>query len=96
MFRDVHAAVQESRNGFFVLSACVLATSLMILLLAPGANAQSRSYTSVSGTVVDPSGAVVPGATVEIRNPVSQFERSVTTDPSGAFSIQNIPSIPTT
>jgi len=63
----------------------------MILLLAPGANAQSRSYTSVSGTVVDPSGAVVPGATVEIRNPVSQFERSVTTDASGAFSIQNIP-----
>jgi len=59
--------------------------------LLTNANAQSRSYTSVSGTVVDPSGAVVPSATVEIRNPVSQFERSVTTDNSGAFIIQNIP-----
>jgi len=68
------------------------AVALYILLFSiSGANAQSRSYTSVSGTVVDPSGAVVPGATVEIRNPVSQFERSVTTDNSGAFSIPNIP-----
>jgi len=41
--------------------------------------------------VVAPSGAVVPGATVEIQNPVSQFERSVSTDSSGAFSIANIP-----
>src|SRR5262249_17050755 len=63
----------------------------MVCVLAIGAFAQSRNYTSVSGTVVDPSGAVVPDATVEIRNPVSQFERSVTTDSSGAFSIPNIP-----
>jgi len=63
----------------------------MVYVLAIGAFAQSRNYTSVSGTVVDPSGAVVPDATVEIRNPVSQFERSVTTDSSGAFSIPNIP-----
>ncbi len=55
------------------------------------ANAQSRNYTSVSGTVVDQTGAVVPGATVEIRNPVSQFERTATTDSSGAFNIENIP-----
>jgi carboxypeptidase family protein len=40
--------------------------------------------TSVTGTVLDPSGAVVPNATVEIHNPVSQFERSTTTD-SNAF-----------
>ncbi|PYY14880.1 MAG: hypothetical protein DMG61_08560 [Acidobacteria bacterium] len=63
----------------------------IVSFLAIGSDAQSRSYTSVSGTVVDPSGAVVPGATVEIRNPVSQFERSVTTDNSGAFNIPNVP-----
>ena len=47
--------------------------------------------TSVTGTVLDPSGAVVPSATVEIHNPVSQFERSTTTDSKGNFSIPNVP-----
>src|SRR5438067_6665719 len=69
-----------------------LAAALCIMsFLSIGADAQSRSYTTISGTVVDPSGAVVPAATIEIRNPVSQFERSVSTDSSGAFSIANIP-----
>jgi Carboxypeptidase regulatory-like domain len=62
-----------------------------LIAFAPAANAQSRSYTSVQGTVVDPSGAVVPGATVEIRNPVSHFERTTTTDESGSFNIPNVP-----
>jgi len=47
--------------------------------------------TSITGTVLDPSGAVVPNATVEIHNPVSAFDRSTTTDSSGKFSITNIP-----
>ena len=47
--------------------------------------------TSIGGTVADPSGAVIPGATVTIHNPVSGFERTVTTDASGSFSIQNVP-----
>jgi hypothetical protein len=45
----------------------------------------------VIGTVVDPSGAVVPNATVEIRNPVSAFARTTTTDASGKFAIPNVP-----
>ena len=36
-------------------------------------------------------GAVVPGATVEIHNPVSQFDRSTTTDSAGRFSFPNVP-----
>jgi hypothetical protein len=41
--------------------------------------------------VADPSGAVVPNALVEIRNPVSGFERTATTDGSGRFAIPNVP-----
>jgi hypothetical protein len=46
---------------------------------------------SINGTVLDPTGAVVSNATVEIHNPVSHFDRSTTTDKSGNFSLLNIP-----
>lgn len=52
--------------------------------------AQSNSA-SVTGTVVDPTDAVVANATVELHNPVSHFERSTTTDTAGRFSFPNVP-----
>ena len=39
----------------------------------------------------DVSGAVVPNAKVEIRNPVSGFDRSAVSDSSGRFELTNIP-----
>ena len=47
--------------------------------------------TSITGTVVDSTGAVVPNAAVELRNPVSEFDRTVTTDNAGKFVIPNVP-----
>ena len=65
---------------------------ILSLSLLPGAKAQSGgSSTSVTGTVVDATGAVVPNASVEIRNPVSGFERSAATDSTGKFSVPNVP-----
>jgi len=46
---------------------------------------------SINGSVADPTGAVVPNATVEIRNPVSGFDRTTTTDAAGKFAFTNIP-----
>ena len=46
---------------------------------------------SISGTVTDPTGAVVPNATVEIHNPVSKYDRSTATDGSGKFNFSNLP-----
>jgi Carboxypeptidase regulatory-like domain/TonB-dependent Receptor Plug Domain len=46
---------------------------------------------SINGSIVDPTGAVVPHATVEIRNPVSGFDRSTTTDAAGKFTFTNVP-----
>src|ERR1700760_1192669 len=45
----------------------------------------------VGGVVTDPSGAVVPGATVSIQNPVSQYTRTATTDKAGHFQFPNVP-----
>src|SRR6266403_831367 len=73
----------------FALFLFFLAVSALI---GPTLAAQSAgNSTSVTGTVTDPSGAVVPNATVEIRNPVSGFSRSTSTDASGKFSIPNVP-----
>src|SRR6266513_5066985 len=65
---------------------------ILYLALGVSAHAQSGgSSTSVTGTVVDQTGAVVPNATVEIRNPVSAFQRTTSTDSAGKFSISNVP-----
>ena len=56
----------------------------------PTLHAQSNSGT-VTGTVTDPTGAVIPGATVAIQNPVSGLERTATTDGSGRFQFINLP-----
>ena len=66
--------------------------AIFYLALGLSAHAQSGgSSTSVTGTVVDPTGAVVANATVEIHNPVSGFDRTSTTDSAGRFSIPNVP-----
>ena len=43
------------------------------------------------GSVLDPSGAAVQGAAVDIQNPVSHFSRSLLTDSQGRFEVDNIP-----
>src|SRR4029077_15452925 len=67
---------------------------LVILVLASWTVSVAQSggsSTSINGTVVDPSGAVVPNATLEIHNPVSQYQRSTTSDDKGNFSFPNVP-----
>src|ERR1700720_4789106 len=70
----------------------LFAASMVVFYLTLGLHAYAQSGgSSISGTVVDPSGAVVPNATVEIHNPVSAFDRSTTTDSLGNFSFPNVP-----
>src|ERR1700719_5279457 len=70
----------------------LLIAILAVAILTTTAVSQSVGNSgSINGTVVDPTGAVVAKATVEIRNPVSGFDRSTTTDSSGKFEFTNIP-----
>jgi hypothetical protein len=46
---------------------------------------------TVRGSVNDPSGAVIVGATVEIQNPVSRYDRTVQSDAQGTFQFENVP-----
>src|SRR6266568_3388607 len=72
------------------LVAILALTSLTSLTSALWAQSVGNSG-SINGTVVDPTGAVVAKATVEIHNPVSGFDRSTITDASGRFAFTNIP-----
>src|ERR1700733_12108623 len=68
------------------------AAILALIFSAIAGFAQSAGNSgSINGSVIDPTGAVVPNATVEIRNPVSGFDRSTTTDAAGKFAFTNIP-----
>ncbi len=72
-------------------SLLVLMVCLGVFVFPRAIAAQTGNASSISGTVVDPSGAVVANATVTIHNPVSGLDRSATTDSSGNFSFSNVP-----
>jgi hypothetical protein len=69
-------------SGF---AAVVLALSCGVL-----SPAQSSSGT-IRGTVLDPSGAAIAGAAVEISNPVSHYQQTAKANAQGAFQFANIP-----
>lgn len=52
------------------------------------------STTSLRGTISDAKGAVLPGATVTIKDPQTGFSRSTTTDGQGVYQFLQLP--PTT
>ena len=58
-----------------------------LLLFALHLTAAAQATTQVSGTVSDPSGAMIPGASVEISNPDTGFKRIVKSDASGSYAV---------
>jgi carboxypeptidase family protein/TonB-dependent receptor-like protein len=76
------------------VARALLAMTLCVLIwlaIVPAAWPQSGNASAISGTVTDPSGAVVTNATVTIHNAVSGYERSAVTDGSGNFNFPNVP-----
>ena len=63
----------------------------LVMSFAAGAALAQGTAGSVSGTVADATGALIPGATVTIENPVSGYKRTATSDPSGQFRFFNLP-----
>ena len=49
------------------------------------------SSADLTGSVTDPNGAVIPGATVTIENPATGFTRTLTTNDSGEYQAIGIP-----
>jgi len=70
-------------------SATVRACSVGLLWLAFSARAQTPVGVPVSGTVVDPSGALIPGAEVHLHS--SEADQAGTTDHLGHFTLNVLP-----
>jgi hypothetical protein len=66
-----------------------VAAILSILLLVPRIKAQSL-FATLTGIVTDASGAVVPGASVTLRDEKSGSQRTSVTDSSGFFTFASV------
>ena len=56
-----------------------------------GRRAPAQAVGSAAGTVTDPSGGTLPGATVVLRSRASSEARATTTDVTGSFAIGDVP-----
>lgn len=71
-----------------VAECCLL--FLIVCLCSLSAFAQ-QTLGSVNGTVLDPSGAAIPDATVTVTNSATNLTRTTTTQATGFFQIFNLP-----
>jgi len=73
------------------------ALPFLAALLASGSLLMAQSAGSagtVTGTVVDPSGLVVAGAKVQIRNSITGYTQSSASDTKGTFRLLHLPPNP--
>ena len=67
-------------------------SALLTFAFCVAAAAQSQSTTGlIQGTIVDPNGAYVSGASVNVKNTDTGFERTVTSNSDGFFSAPLLP-----
>lgn len=74
------------------LGCCRLLVVALVFALASAAPVLAQqTLGALNGTVLDPSGAAVPGATVTVHNTQTGLERTATTAQNGFFQIFNLP-----
>ncbi len=78
----MHTSIR--RVGFVVF---VFLLSSTLSLQAQSAGSAGTIY----GTVLDASGAILPGASIVIENPVSRYTRQTQSDSTGHFQFTNLP-----
>ena len=73
-------------------SSMIIASLVFLLFQFSASLSTAQTTTStIEGTVTDPNGAVIAGATVNASGTTLAIERSVTTDPEGFYRITALP-----
>jgi hypothetical protein len=70
------------------LHCCLLLIAVIACALSLSAQ---QTLGSINGTVLDPSGAAIPDATVTVTNTATNLVRTTTTQSTGFFQIFNLP-----
>ena len=65
---------------------CLALLTLLALAVAPAVVAQSTTQGAISGTVMDPTGAAIGGASITITNPSTGFAQNLVSNESGSFN----------
>ncbi len=87
----IDAASAEPQRGFPRGLARVWLVLSMVAMMAPfGAMAQVTGKGAITGTTVDPTGAVIPGATVAATNTATGITTKTTTTGAGDFNFSNL------
>src|SRR5215203_2967100 len=71
----------------FMLS---LGAFVMLMLFCGSAFSQGQGLSSIRGSIKDPQGSVVAGATVTLTNPATNSTRNATSNDSGQFAFEAI------
>ena len=78
-----------------LLKILCLACALAFLLPAPSPCSPAAAQGgTIGGTVLDPSGAIIPQAKVTIQNALTGYQQTNTTDEHGVFAFNNVPPNP--
>src|ERR1041385_282266 len=82
--------IKAQRISVITAFAVALLTAT-IFYSTSSVNAQALTAGSITGSVVDPNGAVVPNATATLSNAITGYKRTVTADADGTFRFDNVP-----
>ena len=72
-------------------TSSLLVTALMALLLSVSSTAHAQFNASLSGTVTDPTGAIIPGATVSLKDTATQATRTSVSGSQGTYQFSELP-----
>ena len=75
-------------NKWILPCAALLGLSLCFV---PHLSGQAAGTANVQGTVTDPTGAMIPNATVTLTNSATHVQRTATSDNSGKYLFPNVP-----
>ncbi|MEK6321386.1 MAG: carboxypeptidase regulatory-like domain-containing protein [Acidobacteriota bacterium] len=78
------------RNQYKRTLVSIISLALIMMSLAPAILAAQQPTGAIEGTLTDPQGAVVPGATVTARN-ATGFTRTVNSGDDGRYRIAQLP-----
>ncbi len=82
--QDGNMNIQKTLHGRLILMAVILMAGAMMAF-----GQEFRG--TINGTVSDPNGAVVAGATVVVKNKATNVAQTVTSNDEGAFSVPFLP-----